>query len=609
MLAFFQLSSIRGQLLLSFLAVVFFLVISALSSVIFLQKADELTQYKDDVLRIKDVMEELRLLESDFLYQQQTDTIFHQSGQSELLDSISYYYLELEEQLTMLRKYDVHRVFGNVQDVEQLQDVVHQKEHEFIELVDLLRLKGHKDYGLIGEMRQKIHELEYDRALPLDEILLLRRHEKDMLLRKDLQYLHKLDEQCNAMILRLVGDSVQRSVDLKLLREYQDTFHQLVATMDAIGELDHNGQYQKSVAIGNMVTSGINNMVNETLEKEGEMRKNIRQTYFITVIIALLGGITVSFWLAAFHSRPYRQLSEKMKDIIANISQIQQMEKVEIREGSYEMRRLVFSFNKLLARLKEQIGIIEGSNRSLQDKNRELKKVNEELDHFVYRVSHDLRSPLTSVLGLVNLYKITKQETEKDDYVELIRTRIERLDEYIQDIIRISRNARTDLRFEKVNVQQLLQNTFEEHWHNQSKRKAYHIHFEGDQEIVCDKARLQIILGNLVSNSIRYNDPEKPKMKIAVKVKVSGNGIVISYTDNGLGIMSKHLERIFEMFFRGTTQSNGSGLGLYIVRETIGKMGGKIRVDSEYGEWTRFDIELPVCKEISSSGSVEQAAF
>jgi len=111
-----------------------------------------------------------------------------------------------------------------------------------------------------------------------------------------------------------------------------------------------------------------------------------------------------------------------------------------------------------------------------------------------------------------------------------------------------------------------------------------------------DPYRLSVIINNLVSNAIKYRDVYKDNNVLQVKIGVTDEELFLSFHDNGIGISDDYLPRIFEMFFRATERSEGAGLGLYIVRETVDKLYGTIRVESEAGKGTTFTITLPNLK-------------
>jgi signal transduction histidine kinase len=109
-----------------------------------------------------------------------------------------------------------------------------------------------------------------------------------------------------------------------------------------------------------------------------------------------------------------------------------------------------------------------------------------------------------------------------------------------------------------------------------------------------DKSRLHVILSNLLANAIKYHDLRKEHRWISIDVSNSGDTVKLKISDNGTGIQPEHQERIFEMFYRGTVLSSGSGLGLYIVKQAVEKMEGTITVQSVAGEGSSFLVVLPV---------------
>ncbi len=226
--------------------------------------------------------------------------------------------------------------------------------------------------------------------------------------------------------------------------------------------------------------------------------------------------------------------------------------------------------------------------------NIDLFKVNEELDRFVYSVSHDLRSPLASILGLVKIYKMANSEEERNKIIGMIQDRTMKLDDFISKILDYSRNARKDLIKESILLAQVIDEILQSLQFNHGYER---IHFEIDipdkQTIVSDPDRLKVVLTNLLSNAIKYRDETKEKSIVRLSAKSSNQFISIALEDNGVGISSNHLPRIFEMFYRAHSFSIGSGIGLYIVEECLKKIGGKVTVQSEFGKGSTFTILLP----------------
>jgi signal transduction histidine kinase len=232
--------------------------------------------------------------------------------------------------------------------------------------------------------------------------------------------------------------------------------------------------------------------------------------------------------------------------------------------------------------------------RHLQTQNEELKKINEELDRFVYSAGHDLRAPLMSVLGLINIAQLDQSGAKKDEYMELMRRSIHKLDEFIKDIIHFSRNARTPLTPEPIRFAPLLHEVVENlHYMKGARAIQTQLHVTQDLPFFSDPKRLTVVLNNLLANAFRYSDPYKPQSFVHVSVTVDAQGANIRIEDNGIGIDREHLDKIFLMFYRATESRSGSGLGLYIVKETIETLQGQIKVQSRIGEGTAFSISLP----------------
>jgi PAS domain S-box-containing protein len=223
----------------------------------------------------------------------------------------------------------------------------------------------------------------------------------------------------------------------------------------------------------------------------------------------------------------------------------------------------------------------------------ELKIRNTELDNFVYKVSHDLRAPLSSILGLVNLANMPGNDDNTGAYMNLIGQKVEQLDHFISDVLSHSKNLKQDVTIEKVNLKEIIESTFTDLSYlrdAQNIRKEFSI--EGG-EFYSDRWRLAEILRNLISNAIKYRrlDIESPTIRVEVRVKE--REAHISFSDNGIGIEPDKLLNIFDMFYRASTQSEGSGLGLYIVKNAVEKLAGQIDVFSRPLEGTEFKIILP----------------
>jgi signal transduction histidine kinase len=245
--------------------------------------------------------------------------------------------------------------------------------------------------------------------------------------------------------------------------------------------------------------------------------------------------------------------------------------------------------------LNDEIIFRKKAEDKLKVTNRQLRKANVELDNFVYKVSHDLRAPIASVLGLVNLAKKENKFDTLKQYFDMVGRSAVQQDSFIKDILDLSRNSRLLVDRKKINWQELINDTFE-HLKFSVKDKAIDrkVNIIGRGSFYSDHRRIKVIFNNLISNAIRYSNGKDPVVEIDVKINKTNANITIS--DNGVGIEKKHQKKVFEMFYRATDANAGSGLGLYIVKESIDKLNGNIDMMSDPGIGTKFLISLPNLK-------------
>jgi len=259
-------------------------------------------------------------------------------------------------------------------------------------------------------------------------------------------------------------------------------------------------------------------------------------------------------------------------------------------ENALRKRALETEKQKLEA---EQLGYIE----QLKKQNEELTKVNKELDRLVYSASHELKSPLKSILGLIKLTELELEEKHFDsfsEYLKLMERSVSKLSNTVEEIIYYSINNRVEIGRDPVDIEELIQIV----WSKLS-------YLEGIDEVekivninqsypwYSDENRLVIILDNLIGNAVKYRNNVNRKSFVKLNVDVSPEMVIIEIEDNGIGIPSAYLGKIFDMFFRASSLSDGAGLGLYIAKETVAKLEGTIHVTSIVNEGTCFKVELP----------------
>lgn len=232
------------------------------------------------------------------------------------------------------------------------------------------------------------------------------------------------------------------------------------------------------------------------------------------------------------------------------------------------------------------------TRKQLKDKVAELEKANDELNRFVYSTSHDLRSPLANIIGILNLAKMQQPESAQNEYFAMIESCVNKMDAFIHKTIEYYKGIRLDDIHETVDFMKMFTDSIEL-CNMQNPLIVFDVHVEQPVPFRCDAFRLSVILNNLISNAVKYQRMEEPNPNVKLSAVVTEKEATIHIEDNGVGIIEEHLNKIFQIFFRSTDFKNGLGIGLYIVKEALTRIGGEIFVVSEYGKGTSFTLTIP----------------
>ncbi len=231
-----------------------------------------------------------------------------------------------------------------------------------------------------------------------------------------------------------------------------------------------------------------------------------------------------------------------------------------------------------------------------EEQNKELRRVNLELDKFVYSASHDLSAPLKSIGGLIQITKMEDPPSHVNQYLDMMQKSVVKLESFIKDIINYSRNSRMPIRNEKIDFSGLVKSVWEDHLYYAKQQSKIEFMVEENlaTPIYSDQTRLRIIFNNLLSNAIKFHVEDlRTRPYVRVAASESTDHYIFETSDNGIGIDPTIKEDIFTMFFRGSVTVAGSGLGLYILKESVEKLNGIVSVESEEGVGTTFKITIP----------------
>ena len=216
------------------------------------------------------------------------------------------------------------------------------------------------------------------------------------------------------------------------------------------------------------------------------------------------------------------------------------------------------------------------------------------IERFIYSCSHDLRAPVYSIQGLVRIAEYYPHHEETHKCLEMIEACTHKMDKMISTLQEYMTNNQRQLVFEQIDPLELIQKIRDEF---KNQLGVCEIDLTTDVKLSTrlntDRYSALKILELLVSNSIAYHDPEKKEKKIIVRVESNEGDTVLEVSDNGKGIPEDQFARIFDVFYRGTENSIGLGMGLFLAKSLIEKMGGAISCKSTVSEGTSILVSFP----------------
>lgn len=315
-----------------------------------------------------------------------------------------------------------------------------------------------------------------------------------------------------------------------------------------------------------------------------------------------LNDLSFEDYLNMLHPEDQYKVQKSMENHFMTKDPYQNELRIRTKTGNYKWVSdsgvSIFDINnnpKLIVGSIIDIDERKEAEQQIKLQNEMLAKANQELDRFVYSASHDMRAPLSSLLGLILIAEKTDDPAEVAQCLEMMKKRVRAMEGFIREITDYSRNSRLVVELKKVNILKLVQEVVENHKFTVgAERIQIAVNIDDDLEIETDVNRLRVVLNNLIANAIKHHDPKKSDQFINITTYRSENQFTLAVEDNGQGIEEQHIDHIFNMFYRASETSEGSGLGLYIVRETIDKLGGRITVKSGKGTGSVFTVELPV---------------
>ncbi|MBK6264549.1 PAS domain-containing sensor histidine kinase [Marivirga sp. S37H4] len=232
-------------------------------------------------------------------------------------------------------------------------------------------------------------------------------------------------------------------------------------------------------------------------------------------------------------------------------------------------------------------------SEEITERNLELNHRNHELDKFLYSVSHNIRGPVASLQGLLEVIEISDVQTV-NQLKHHLRLNLRLLNAFVQDISNVATNIHTHVKNKELNLYSIVDELlhFMDNIYEVNAVKEITIPF--GYTLTSDEDRLSIVLKSILKNSFQYRDTRKNELNIHVSVNKNEYFHIITIQDNGIGIAEEVKPKVFDMFYRGTELSTGNGMGLHNAREILKKIGGTMNIESLDRHWTKVKIYLPI---------------
>lgn len=264
----------------------------------------------------------------------------------------------------------------------------------------------------------------------------------------------------------------------------------------------------------------------------------------------------------------------------------------EWNEREYELAEKQEELESQKEELNAAIEELVSKNEYLTNTLEELSQRKAELDQLIYRMSHDLRTPVTSILGVCQVMKMEGLPTPFYFHLDHIQKKGYELDALLKSLTNFSQAALEEFVGTNVDLPKITSEALES-LKNEKGFSSVEFRFEysGADYFFTDSSKLFLIIRNIVKNAIDFRAVDRPSI-VKLKFNVENDNLIFEVIDNGIGIESSVMPQIFKMFYRGSEKSVGAGLGLYVVNIIVKRLKGSIHPFSVQGE-TSFKIIIP----------------
>jgi signal transduction histidine kinase len=606
-LRFFQRLTFKLKLRVAFGIILLLMGIVALIGYLSYRKRDELGNIFGQLDQVSIKALQMIEYEQDFLLYDAVNQKFFETGKSEYLTLHNQLSGKIDTDLKELGLKTNSLSYGIKSDLDTIARHLKMQSADFQEVVTLVQKRGYRDFGAEGRMRENVHELEKSDFIPEAKLLSLRRHEKDYIIRKDEIYVRKLKGEVTALLASFPEDHPARP----LLNGYLAYFKDLVQLETQIG-VDINSGFRKKIRDeSTFVRRQIFSIYAKSDEQYIILARQLWISYISTIALAILTVLVLAYVLGQQILRPVQILSTQISQIVEQGFKSEKIPEPLPVETQDEIGTLTRNFNlmtgqifKDAALMKKQNLEMQASNLKLTASENRLRNLNAVKDKFFSIISHDMKGPMSSLNGFLEMlhdYTDSFSKEEIKEFASSMNLTVKRIVSTFDNLLQWSRSQTGGIsaKPERLALTSVIENNvgllrpvaFD-------KGISLTAEVDAQVEVVADKNMLDFVLRNLISNAVKFTNTGGT---IRVSTSSGRNMAYITIKDDGVGMSEGDLLKLFQpdvhFTTSGTGKETGTGFGLLLCKDFIEKNGGEITVKSALNEGTIVSFTLPTVKE------------
>ncbi|MFV5692368.1 response regulator [Flavobacterium sp. LT1R49] len=453
-------------------------------------------------------------------------------------------------------------------------------------------IRGFKDHGIEGKMRNKAHFLEKKSSLNKITLLQFRRHEKDYLLRSDVASITKFENLYNSTFKKKNIDSATKQV----LIDYKNDFDTLVKLSSKLGVSQNQGLYGKINQINGFVESSFVQIIAHNEKRINELKKTLFYSQLCQTLLMALIALILCIYISKYFTKDIKLLSLDISSYIKSNFK-EPISNLNHRSSIREVDFLLISYGILKEKLSENIIFLE-------KKTEQANKTATFKTQFLANMSHEIRSPLNGVIGMLNMLKTSSLNSEQTEYIEIAEHSADHLLGIVNMILDHSKMEAGKMKVEQypINLKKELTKLIRL-FEYRIIDKNIKLHFIYDDSIsnniLGDNLRLQQVLINLIDNAIKFTTHGDVKLEVNLLNRIDDlQYLSFKIMDSGIGIDADKTEQMLLAFEQAdlttTRKYGGTGLGLTISNQLVQLMGGsKLNIIGLESGGSSFSFEIP----------------